>query len=674
MFSSATVVAAVILVGCGLRCSAQSPPPPSWVYSTYFGGSGSDTITAATRDTAGNIYVAGTTGSSDFPTTAGVYEPAYPGPTGYIVVFVSKFSAAGSLIWSTFLGPGSYQFILASGIQVDADENVYVAGVFQGSGFPTTPGLPHNGSVFVTKLNSTGSQLIYGTTLGPNSILSAPKLVLGSNADAFVTGSGPAGDCCNQRTGIIGPLGGVDDFWVAQINAVGNALAWSVEIGGSGEDEANGLAIDRANQLYIAGYTASPDFPHTAGALDQPGIARTFVTKLDPARPSASSLVYSALAGNPAHNTNDFLSAQSVAVDRSGNAYVGAWTYNTGLFTSKWAFQTKAPIVPSAYVFELDGPGSSIVNGTYLGGGNNDYVGQVGVDGDGNTYIAGSTDSWDFLTTAYGNPAPLDNVNQAYYVKLNPQFAAVSSVALGATGVPENYDGFAAVPDTRGGLWVAGDAGSQLPVTSNAYQPSYQGNYDGYLLHTDFAGLCASDAVQICKISADDDLPERIHFTGQAADVEGATSIALNIDGMLAYSLHAAQFDTWLPVAPGNHVATVVSQVASGTQQKNQQQFSVLESSVCPLNPVTPSLTLCSPLNAAVVKGPLTIQVQASESVPPNNLELYIDGNLQSILKIRNGSYTYTLRLPLGIHRVSVQGTDSSSEFLATSAIAQVVQ
>jgi hypothetical protein len=674
MFSSAKGIAAAMVFGCAALCSAQSVPPPSWDYSTYFGGSASDTITAATRDAAGNIYVAGTTTSPDFPTTAGVYEPAYPGPTGYSVVFVSKFSAAGSLVWSTFLGPGSYQFILASGIQVDADENVYVAGIFQGAGFPTSQGLPHDGSVFLTKLNSTGSQVLYGARLGPNSILSSPQLVLDSSAQAFVSGSGPAGDCCNGETGIIGPLGGIDDFWIAGINAGGTALGWSVQIGGSDEDEANGLAIDGANKLYVTGYTASTDFPHTAGALDQPGGARTFVTKLDPTRAAASSLVYSALAGNPAHNTNDFLSAESIAVDASGNAYVGAWTYNLGLFTSKWAFQTQPPTVPNAYVFELNRPGSSIVNGTYLGGGNTDYVGQVSVDADGNTYVAGSTNSWDFLTTAYGNPSPVDNVSQAYYVKLNPQFAAVSSVSFGAMGLPENYDAFAAVSDTTGGLWVAGGAGSQLHVTANAYQPSYHGNYDGYLLHTDFAGLCAGDGVAICMISADDALPERIHFTSQAADVEGTVSIALNIDGMFAYSLDAAQFDTWLPVAPGNHLATVVSQLANGTQQQNQQQFTVAASSVCPLNPVNPSLTFCSPLNAAVIKGALTIQVQANDAVPPTGLQLYVDGNLQSILKDQNGSYTTTLRLTPGIHRLTVQGTDSSGQFLATTAIACVVQ
>jgi hypothetical protein len=332
--------------------------------------------------------------------------------------------------------------------------------------------------------------------------------------------------------------------------------------------------------------------------------------------------------------------------------------------------------VPNAYVFELNRPGSLMLNGTYLGGGNLDFVGQVSVDGDGNTYVAGSTASWDFPTTAYGNPTPLDSVNQAFYVKLNPQFAAVSSVVFGATGEPENYDGFAAAPDGSGGLWVAGDAGSQFATTPDAYQPAYQGNDDGYLLHTDFAGLCpsAEERVQICTISADNTLSERIHFTSQDGNVEAATNIALSIDGLSAYSLNAAQFDTWLPVAPGNHLATVVVKDANGSQTEDQQQFSVVPSTACPLNPVNPSLTLCSPLNAAVIKGPLTIRVQANDAVPPTVLQLYVDGNLQTILKNQNGSYTYTLRLTPGIHTVAVQGTDSGSRFLATSAVARVIQ
>jgi hypothetical protein len=667
-------IAVIILVGCSMVCGAQTAPPPSWVYSTYFGGSSQDNISAQTRDSAGNIYVVGTTASPDFPTTPGVYEPVYPGPTGYEAVFVSKFSAGGSLVWSTFLGPGSYQFMGATGVQVDSNQNVYVAGIFQDPGFPTTPGLPNNGSVFVAKLNPSGSQLVYGTTLGGNSILSPPQLVLDSNANAFVTGSsGDTGACCDGNTGMIGPLGGGDDFWVAEINSAGSALTWSVQIGGGDEDEAYGLAIDSANKLYITGYSLSRDFPQTPGALDQPGIGRSFVLKLDPMLPPSSSLIYSALVGNPGNNTNDFIEAECIAIDQSGNAYVGAWTYNIGLFTSKWAFQPKAPTTPSAYVFELNRSGSSLLNGTYLGGGGDDFVGQVSVDDAGNVYVTGFTTSWDFLTTAYGKPLP-DNVEQGFYVKLNPQFAAISSVEFG--GGLDGADAVASVPDAAGGLWVTGYAGRQFPTTANAYQPMYKGKYDGFLLHTNFAGLCANDeeGVEVCTISADSNLPERIHFTAQATNVERAEAIVLSIDGMTTYGLRSAQFDVWLPVAPGTHTASVLAQDVDGQQYQDEKSFTVEASAACPMNPVVPSLTLCSPLNAAVIKGPLTIEARAGQSVPPATVKLYVDSKFVAKIADQGGSYTYTLQLTPGIHRVTVQGTDTSNHFLYTTAIMRQVQ
>jgi hypothetical protein len=342
------------------------------------------------------------------------------------------------------------------------------------------------------------------------------------------------------------------------------------------------------------------------------------------------------------------------------------------LFTSPWAFQAKAPATPNAYVFELNRSGSSIVNGTYLGGRRNDYVGQVSVDRDGDTYIAGYTNSWDFRTTAYGTLQAQNSLLEGYYVKLNPQFAAVSSVEFG--GTLEGAQGFASVPDGAGGLWVAGYAGSQFPTTANAYQPSYQGKYDGYVLHTDFAGLCGSgdEGVALCGIAADSTLPERLHFTGQASDVERVDSIVLDIDGMPAYGLHAAQFDTWLPVAPGSHVATVVTQDTTGERHQKQQSFSVTASSSCPLNPVSPSLTLCSPLNAAVVDGPLTVQAVANDGIPPTTVQLYVDGKLWTTITGQGGSYIYTLQLTPGIHRVGVRGTDGDGFDVSTTAVARV--
>jgi hypothetical protein len=193
---------ALAFVVASSLASAQSSLNPSWIYSSYFGGSGSDTITAQTSDASGNIYVAGLTSSTNFPTTPGVYEPDFPGPSGSSAFFVSKFSSAGSLLWSTYLGPGCFQFAVPEGIAVDSSDNVYISGIYECSGYPSTVNLGISGEVFLTKLDSSGSKLVYSTTLGNNSALGTPRLVLDSSANAYVIGSGDY--CCNGNTGIIG--------------------------------------------------------------------------------------------------------------------------------------------------------------------------------------------------------------------------------------------------------------------------------------------------------------------------------------------------------------------------------------------------------------------------------------------------------------------------------------
>jgi Bacterial Ig domain len=143
---------------------------------------------------------------------------------------------------------------------------------------------------------------------------------------------------------------------------------------------------------------------------------------------------------------------------------------------------------------------------------------------------------------------------------------------------------------------------------------------------------------------------------------------------MVAYGLNAAQFDKWLPVAPGDHTASVLARNVSGAQYQAQQQFTVASENGCPLNPLNPSLTFCSPLNAAVVKGSLTIQIQANDAVPMSSVLLYVDGKLQATVNGQNGSYTYTLQLPPGVHSFNVQGTDNDQRFLTANAVARVTQ
>ena len=669
---------ALLAVTCAVVCSASASGQnlnPSWTYASYFGGSGADTAGVETKDSAGNIYIAGVTSSTNFPTTAGTYEPTFPGPSGSSVMYVSKFSSAGSLIWSTYLGPGCFQFSVPNGLAVDSNENVYVSGIYECSGYPTTVNLGTSGSVFLTKLNASASQLVYSTTLGGNSVLATSEVVLDSDANAYVIGAGDY--CCNSGTGIIGPLGGISDFWVAQVNSAGNAIPWSVEIGGTDLDVVYGISIDEANKLYLTGYTASTNFPTTSGALDQPGTARAFITKLDPSKPPTSSMVYSALAGNPGNTSNQLIEGTSIAVDASGDAYIAAWTYNSGLITSPNAFQRVAPPVPNGYVFELNPSGSAITNGTYIGGGANDFLKGIAVDSSGNTYLSGSTNSWNFPTTAYGNSGRYKD-QLGFYVKLNPQFAAISSVEIG----PNDTGAFGATTDASGGLWISGYTVAGFPTTPNAYQPNYGGGTDdGYLVHTDFEGLCSPTAVEICTLAQDPNNPERIHVASQAANMDGAMQIQLYLDGQQAYAVNAAQFDTWLPVAPGNHTAKVTAYSVNQPPQTTQEAFNVTASSTCPLNPIAPSLTICSPLNAAVVngtlnaavvKGTVNIVIQANDSTPPNFVYLYIDNKPVARLSNQNGTYRYTTILAAGSHSVAVRGTDSNNDLLQSSAVFKV--
>ena len=100
-------------------------------------------------------------------------------------------------------------------------------------------------------------------------------------------------------------------------------------------------------------------------------------------------------------------------------------------------------------------------------------------------------------------------------------------------------------------------------------------------------------------------------------------------DGQQAYSVNAAQFDILLPVAPGSHTASVTFRSVNENSQTSQQTFTVKASATCPLNVISPSLTICSPLNAAVVKGSVTFNIQANDPNPPKNVYLDVDASLR---------------------------------------------
>ena len=258
-----------------------SPDGSALVYSTYLGGSGLDTGYGIALDSAGNAYVTGWTGSSNFP-TKNPFQGAFAG--SYYDAFVTKLSPTGSaLVYSTYLGGNGDDY--GYGIAVDSARNAYVAGATTSTNFPTKNPFQGAGAgnvdAFVTKLSPAGTALVYSTYLGGGFPDYAYGIALDSSRNAYVTGYTKS---TNFPTNHPFQPNHAFDAFVAKLSPTGSALVYSSYLGGSNSSEIGyGIAVDSTRNAYVTGYTHSTDFPTknpfqgaNAGSYD------AFVTKISP--------------------------------------------------------------------------------------------------------------------------------------------------------------------------------------------------------------------------------------------------------------------------------------------------------------------------------------------------------------------------------------------------------
>ena len=449
---------------------------PTLSYSTFLGGSAADVGNGITVDNSGNAYIVGQTCSANFPAAA----PLQASSGGNCDAFVTKLNASGSaLVFSTFLG-GSHGD-LAGGVAIDSTENVYVTGLTNSTDFPTTAGAFQttygggNSDVFITKLNPTGSALVYSTYLGGTDAENGAGIAVDSSGNAIV-----AGQTCSLDLPLLNPFqpanNGNCDAFISKLNASGSGLVYSSYLGGLDIDAAYGIAVDSLGAAFVTGATISPDFPvrnsqedELGGPPDFPGDA--FVSKVA----ADGSLVYSSYLGGSGQDAG-----YAIAVDSLGIAYIAGATNSTDLIPTFGAFQQQNAGKTDVFVTKLNTQGAVEIYNTLLGGSDDDLGLGIAVDLNGNAYVTGSTKSTNFPTAnpvqaTYGG-GPRD----AFVAKLNASGTGlIFSTYLG--GVDDDAGNSIAV-DSAHNMYVTGTTASvNFPTTPGALQTANAGAGDAFV-------------------------------------------------------------------------------------------------------------------------------------------------------------------------------------------------
>ncbi len=411
---------------------------PVLTYATHLGGSGDtsnqlgDYASAVAIDPQGNAIVVGTTHSSNFPTQNGLYDDQGAEPDA----FVTKLNPSGpvgsaSMLWSTYLG-GSVS-TQAWGVAVDSQGSIYVTGQTFSPDFPLK--------------------------------------------NAFQTSFSTATNCQSSQ-GIPAPCG---LGFVTKFSSAGNEIVYSSFLGGTdGHNYPDAIAVDSTGSAWITGDTQSEGFP-LAGNFIQGGLGSNqsgFVSKVSP---DGTQLLYSTYLGG---NQSQLL--KGIAVDSAGNAYVAGGTPSTN-FPVVNAYQPALPSNSGAGVVAKINPNlkPSLIYSTYLGGaGGLSSLNAVAVDSNGNIFVGGLSNSFNFPTTPNAAQNILALVQLGHVgtggvvAKINPAAQGPAQLEYSTFLTGGSYDQVNGIAlDSTGRIIVAGTTQSvHFPTTKDAFQPVYIGH------------------------------------------------------------------------------------------------------------------------------------------------------------------------------------------------------
>ncbi len=445
---------------------------PELAYSSYVGGSYTDAAASVAVDSQGAAYVAGWTDSNNLPT-----QNPLRTRSGGVEAFVIKWNPSGnSLVYATYLGGSGDDRALS--VAVDSSGSVLLAGSTTSTNFPAFMAVRSASGggrdAFAVKLDPTGAAFVYSTYLGGAAQDSANAIAVDTAGNAYI-----AGETASDNFPLANPYqntrrGRLEAF-VTKLSPQGS-LMYSTLLGGSGDDRASAIAVDSSGQAYVSGSTDSTNFPVLSAAqTTNRGGQEAFVAKL---AASGSSLVYSTYLGGSGGTVSLPESANGIAVDSSGAAYVTGVTSSSNFPTASAIRSTHAGGGLDAFAAKLHPSGASLVYSTYLGGSSADYGTSIKVDASGNAFITGYTASPNFPTAQSLQSSTAGNYD-AFVTRLNSSGASLDfSTYLGGGGA----DGGTGIAlDSSGRVYVAGQTHSHNFPTRNGFQSTNAGGVDVFL-------------------------------------------------------------------------------------------------------------------------------------------------------------------------------------------------
>ncbi|MGE3913031.1 MAG: SBBP repeat-containing protein [Chloroflexota bacterium] len=535
---------------------------PQITYASYVGGSGRDWGRAVAVDGAGNVYMTGMIEApGTLPSASATFDNSH---NGNLDAFVVKMNPAGTgLLYASFIGGSGDDS--GFGIAIDAAGSAYISGLTvsteatfpAGSGlgalatfdgtFNGGSGIEFGGDAFVAKVNPAGTALVYASYIGGSGDDTSNGIAVDAQGNAYVTGLASAPISTLPDGGGPGGLttfdgsfnGGGGDAFVVKVNPAGTALVYGAYIGGSGFDQAYGIAVDAAGNAYVTGRAESSEatFPNGSGMASftsfdpthNGGTGDAFVAKVNAA---GTALAYVGFVGG-----NGYDYAYSVAVDAQGSAYVtgpagsneATFPNGNGMGSFTTFDNTYNGGDEDGFVVKVNPAGTGLLYASYIGGSGVDVGVGVAVDGSGHAYVTGGTTSMEgTFPTGTGMGALKNNVgvvptfhgtttvNQdgtfedGFLVRVNAAGTALDYAGfLGGNGIDSSppfstETGVGVAVDAAGNAYVTGRTNSNegtfpdgLGMTLPTFDNTYGGGLaDAFVVRVTPGGTCSLTARQ----------------------------------------------------------------------------------------------------------------------------------------------------------------------------------